>query len=124
MDRIQVNGLRLFAHHGCREEERRDGQVFLLDIGMEADLSAACRSDDLSDTVNYSGVIACAAAAFTGEAYHLIERAAEATARAVLEGFPPVRGVVLRVHKPDAPVKATVGDIVIEIHRRREGVPQ
>jgi len=124
MDTIQVSGLRLYAYHGCNESERRDGQVFLLDIGMEADLSTACQSDDLNDTVNYSAAMKCAAEAFTGEAYHLIERAAEAAAQAVLDGFPPVQGVTIRVHTPDAPVRLPVQDIFVEIkRRRRQGFP-
>ena len=121
MERISITGLELFAFHGVNCEERERGQVFLLDMLLEADLTRACESDDLNDTVNYARVIKTAAAAFTREACNLIERAAEVTARAVLAGFPAVEAITLRVHKPDAPVKLTVGDIAIEIHRRREG---
>jgi len=124
MERICITGLALHAFHGVNQEERERGQVFLLDLVLEADLSRACRSDNLEDTVNYARVIKAAAAAFTREPCRLIERAAEITAQAVLGEFPAVRAITLRVHKPDAPVKMTVDDIVIEIYRRREGVPQ
>ena len=120
MERIQVAGLELFARHGVNPEEREHGQVFLLDMLLEADLSKACGSDRLEDTVNYARVIKTAAAAFTGQPCNLIERAAEITARAVLEGFPAVEAITLRVHKPGAPVKMPFEDISIEIYRRRE----
>jgi dihydroneopterin aldolase len=120
MERINITGIELFAFHGVNREEREHGQVFLLDIELEADLSAACRSDNLDDTVNYAKVIKTARAAFTGKACDLIEHAAEITARAVLEGFPKTQALTLRVHKPGAPVKTPFGDISIEIRRRRE----
>ena len=123
MERIYINGLELRAFHGVNCDEREYGQTFLLDLVLEADLSPACRSDDLNDTVNYARVIKTAAAAFTGQPCNLIERAAEVTAQAVLGEFPAVQGVTVRVHKPDAPIKMTVDDIVIEIHRRREESP-
>ena len=124
MERIHIAGLELTAYHGCNESERRDGQVFLLDITMEADLARACQSDDLRDTVNYSQVIQCAASAFTCAAYNLIERAAEVCAQAILKQFPVIESVTLRAHKPDAPVQTPVADICIEIKRGRNGLRQ
>ena len=123
MERIRIAGLELFARHGVNPEEREHGQVFLLDMLLEADLTRACGSDRLEDTVNYARVIKAAAAAFTGQPCNLIERAAEITAQAVLEGFPQVEAITLRVHKPDAPVKIPFEDISIEICRRRDGTP-
>ena len=89
MDTIQIKGLRIFAYHGVGPEEKRDGQPFVLDIAMKADLSRARRSDDLEDTVNYAAVVEAVRAAFTAQSYDLIERAAQAVCDAVLEGFPP-----------------------------------
>ena len=43
MDCITIKGLDLFAYHGVNPEEKRDGQHFLLDIHMSADLSRARR---------------------------------------------------------------------------------
>ena len=119
MDRIQITGLELYAYHGCLAGERLDGQVFLLDILLELDLSRACQSDDLRDTVNYAEVMACAAQAFTGAAYNLLERAAEVTAQAILEKFPVIESITLRAHKPDAPVEISAADIFIETKRGR-----
>ena len=33
--RIEIRGLRVFAYHGVLEEERRDGQTFVLDVWLE-----------------------------------------------------------------------------------------
>lgn len=121
MERIIITGLELFAYHGVNPEERQHGQIFLLDMELEAELSRACTSDRLEDTVNYARVIRLAAEAFA-QPCNLIECAAQRTAQAVLEHFPCVASITLRVHKPDAPVKAVFADIAVEIHRTRQEV--
>ena len=53
-DAIHVQGLRLWAHVGVLEQERRDGQWFSLDISLWTDLSAAAADDDLASSLDYS----------------------------------------------------------------------
>ena len=53
-DAIHVKGLRLWAHVGVLEQERRDGQWFSLDISLWSDLSAAAADDDLASSLDYS----------------------------------------------------------------------
>jgi len=120
MERITIEGLEVFAFHGCNPGERRDGQIFLLDILLEFDSRRACVSDDLRDTVNYSQVAKRAAAMFIEPPCNLIERAAYRTARGILKEFAPLRSVTLRVHKPDAPLQLQVADIIYEITLKGE----
>ena len=54
--RIEIRGLRVFAYHGVLEEERRDGQTFVLDVWLECAPSRAGETDDLADAVNYAAV--------------------------------------------------------------------
>src|SRR5699024_8536498 len=56
MDTIWLKGLEIFAYHGVNPEEKEQGQRFLLDLELQADLRKARGSDDLRDTVNYAGV--------------------------------------------------------------------
>lgn len=56
-DAVVVRGLRLWAHVGVLEFERREGQWFELDLELSVDLSAAGRNDDLGDTHDYSQLI-------------------------------------------------------------------
>ena len=47
MDTIIIKGLEIFAYHGVNPEEKRDGQRFVLDLTLRADLSAARRYREL-----------------------------------------------------------------------------
>ena len=120
MDTIHIKGLRLFAYHGVNPEEKRDGQTFVLDLRLGADLSQARRSDRLEDTVNYAAVVKAVRAALTAQSFDLIERAAQAVCDAVLEGFPQVEEVSLLLQKPEAPVSAEFDYMAVEITQRRE----
>lgn len=120
MDTIHIKGLRLFAYHGVNPEEKRDGQTFVLDLRLGADLSQARRSDRLEDTVNYAAVVKAVRAAFTARSFDLIELAAQAVCDAVLEGFPQVEEVSLLLQKPEAPVSAEFDYMAVEITQRRE----
>lgn len=53
MGKIELQGMRFFAHHGCFSEERTIGNYFIVDLEVEADLSTASVSDSLEDTLNY-----------------------------------------------------------------------
>ena len=54
MDKILIRGLRFCLRSQQREKE--SGQPFELDITITADLSKACETDCISDTISYSKV--------------------------------------------------------------------
>jgi dihydroneopterin aldolase len=54
--KIEVNGIKLYAFHGCLEEEARIGGHYLVDVTISTDFSLAAESDDLSKTVDYVAV--------------------------------------------------------------------
>src|SRR2546429_4983126 len=56
LDRISLEGLRVFGRHGVREHEQRDGQEFIIDAVLWLDTRAAAANDDLSLTVDYGAV--------------------------------------------------------------------
>jgi dihydroneopterin aldolase len=53
MGKIQVNNIKLYAYHGCLEEEAKIGSWYRVDVEVEADLSKSSQTDELLDTVDY-----------------------------------------------------------------------
>ena len=106
MDKVILKELEIFAYHGVNPEEKENGQRFLLDIEAEADLSLPCRTDNVDDTISYSAMRKVVNAAFCAEKYDLIERAAQVVCDALLEGFPLIESVTVRLMKPEAPMNA------------------
>ena len=116
LDRLTISGIEGFGHHGVFEAERRDGQLFLADLVLAVDTRTAARTDDLQDTVDYGSLVASVVKAIESDPVDLIEKLAERIADTCLEDD-RVRSVEVTVHKPHAPVDATVGDIALTITR-------
>ena len=56
MNRIEVNGIKLYAYHGCLKEEGAIGGHYVVDVTIDTDFSVAAETDDLSKTVDYVDV--------------------------------------------------------------------
>lgn len=50
---IQVNGIRIYAHHGCLPEETKIGGNYIVDVELETDFLKAAKNDSLTDTIDY-----------------------------------------------------------------------
>lgn len=118
-DRITLTGLRVRGHHGVFDHERRDGQDFLIDLVVRADLRPAGRSDTLADTLDYGALATLTAEIVAGPAYDLIEALAARIADAVLESDRRIEAVEVTVHKPAAPIPLTFADVAVTITRGR-----
>lgn len=119
MDKILIRGLNLFAYHGVNPEEKENGQNFIFDIDLNVDMSAACKSDCVDDTVNYAKVVKTVRRVFTAEKYDLIEKCADVVAKAILNEYPSVFSVDVLLKKPQAPVNADFDYMGVQVHRER-----
>jgi dihydroneopterin aldolase len=106
------------GHHGVLPEERRDGQLFGIDVVLETDVRAAAATDDLAATVDYSVVARQVEAVVSGDPVDLIETLAERIAAACL-GHAAASAVEVTVHKPSAPIGVPFDDIAVTVRRDR-----
>lgn len=53
---IEVNGIQLYAHHGCLKEEELIGGHYMVDLALLTDFSKAAENDELIDTVDYAAL--------------------------------------------------------------------
>ena len=120
-DELAVLGVECFGHHGVFDVERRQGQVFVLDLVLGLDTSVAASSDDLHDTVDYGSLVDAVVAAVGRDPVDLIETLAERVARICLRDA-RVEWARVTVHKPDAPIDASFADVALTITRRREAL--
>ncbi len=119
LDKITIKGLKIFAFHGVNPEEKENGQNFIIDLDYYVDISNACHSDNIDDTVSYAKVVKIVRKAFTDEKYDLIEKAAQVVADAVLNGFSTIQKIEVTLKKPEAPVSADFDYMAVSISRER-----
>lgn len=100
---IELTGMRFKAFHGCLPEERRDGNVFVVDFSCLYDISRAAASDDLADTLDY-GCIYDIIAAEMAKPSNLLENVAARIIKAVSEAHPEIISMTVSVAKRNPPV--------------------
>lgn len=118
MDRIDVTGIEVYAHHGVLAHERETGQRFVVDVSVHLDLTAAGASDDLADTLDYAALARRVAEVAGGPPVALLESLAERVCAAVLED-PRVDAVEVSVGKPQAPLGVIAHGVGVTLHRSR-----
>jgi len=76
VDVISLRNISVMARHGANPGERDVEQPFNLEVTLLLDLSAAEKSDDLEDTVNYDMLYWRVVEVVRGTSFALLERLA------------------------------------------------
>jgi 7,8-dihydroneopterin aldolase/epimerase/oxygenase len=105
-DTIELRGIRAFGHHGADPGEKLVAQPFDIDVTLEMDLSAARKSDALSDTLDYSTLHATIVRLVRERSYDLIERLGADVLEAILADARVAQATV-RIAKPGLLAGAT-----------------
>lgn len=121
MDKISLHQMTFFGYHGVLPEERKLGQRFIVDVECSLDLQPAGQSDDLELTVNYAEAFELVREIVEGEPFKLIEALGERIAGALLEKYPLVQEVRVKVTKPHPPFPGDYKGASVELTRRRSG---
>ncbi len=119
MIRIVLEGMHFHGHHGVFAEEARLGAAFVIDLELEV---SPPLGDDLTSAVDYARVYELVREIVTGERFRLIEALAGRLGSVLLEREPLVRSLVVRVHKPHAPLPGVVDDVMVELRLARDDV--
>lgn len=117
-DRIRLINMRFYGYHGVDDSERRLGGKFALDLELVRDLTAAGRSDDLTQTVDYKAVYDLVSRLQASKNYLLLEALAHDVAEAILGAF-AVEEVTVRARKQSVPLGGLVDYAEVEITRHR-----
>lgn len=104
MTTIRINNAKFYSFHGVLDYEKKFGNEFETDIEMNCDLSSLKDTDDLDKTVDYLSVYKLVEKIFSEKKYNLIETLNQEICRMVLENFPLVNSVKVKIRKPNAPL--------------------
>lgn len=120
-DKIVIKGLKVFAYHGVKEQEKRDGQNFIIDCTLFLDRSQLRFKDNIDDTISYSKAAKIIKSVMLSKACNLIETAVERVAQNLFKEFANLLEVEITLKKPDAPIKDLDFEyMAVNIRRKRE----
>jgi dihydroneopterin aldolase len=120
-DRLLLEGLQFFGHHGDVEAERALGGRINVDVEIRTDLGPAGRSDQLTDAVDYVSCYNAVRHVVETTQHNLLETVAEEIASCLLADH-RVDSVLVRVAK-QPPIPGVFRRFVVVIERDRSGRP-
>ncbi|WP_457638200.1 dihydroneopterin aldolase [Oceanithermus sp.] len=120
MGRIALIGLEFYGRHGVKPEEGALGARFLVDVELEVAFEG--KGDRLEATVDYAEVHRLVAEVVTSERFYLIEALADTLADKLIQTFPKIESLTVRVHKPHAPLQGVFRDVYAEVSRNRADI--
>lgn len=111
---LKLSNMKFYAYHGVLPYERVAGGYFEVNLTIEADLSKATESDDLSDTLNYSDIYDLVKMEMQ-QPSQLIERVAGRIFNAIKDKYRVIDALEVRVAKLNPPVEgeAEKAEIII-----------
>ena len=118
MGKIQVNNIKLYANHGCLEEEAIIGSWYRVDIEVEVDLSKSSISDALEDTLDYVHLNH-----IVKEEMGIRSKLLEEVAKRILDRFflelKTIKSATVSVAKINPPIGGNVKEVVIILTKER-----
>jgi dihydroneopterin aldolase len=99
MDTIFLSEVKVETQLGVPDWERMVEQTIILDIEIDYDLSKACASDEVTDTIDYGQVVARVRETLQQNSFKLVEALAEHLCQLILLEFNAAK-VKVKVAKP------------------------
>jgi len=115
---IKLDNIKVYAYHGCLEEEAKIGSDYRVDLEVEADLTKSAISDDLVDTVDYVHLNAIVKQEMAIRS-KLLEHVARRIIERVLVELPTVNKVKLSVSKINPPIGGDVKQVCVVLSEVR-----
>ena len=111
---IEVNGIKLYAFHGCLPEEEKIGGHYIVDVSVTTDFTDAANEDDLSKTVDYVIINA-----IVGEEMAIRSKLIEQVGKRIIDRIKQVvkniYSIRVKVTKSTPPINGDVDNVAIII---------
>lgn len=118
LGKIKLKNIRLYAYHGCLEEEGIIGSDYLVNLDIHADLNQASISDNLKDTVDYVHLKAIVKREMAIRS-KLLEHVGKRIVDAVLTELPMVKKVKVSIAKKNPPIGGDVAEVRVILKGKR-----
>ena len=99
--------MRFYAYHGVLPQETKVGNYYVVNIHMDADLSLACESDNVDDTINYAIVYDLVKAEMKKPS-KLLEHVAMRIYKSIKTFFPQIQNMEVQLKKNNPPIRGDV----------------
>ena len=112
LQQIDLVNQRVYAYHGCMEEEAIIGSEYLVNVSVWADLTQSAQTDDLNDTVDYVALRQIVSEEMAVRA-KLLETVARRILNRIHSDLPSVERADVAVSKLNPPIDGDVEAVCV-----------
>ena len=112
LQRIDLENQRVYAYHGCLEEEARIGSEYRIDLSVWADLWTSAASDALNDTVDYVALRVIISEEMAVRS-NLLETVSARILQRIFRDLPAVQQAEVKVCKLNPPIDGDVHAVCV-----------
>jgi dihydroneopterin aldolase len=113
MGKIYLKNIRLYAFHGCMDEEEKIGSDYIVNVVVKTNLDKSSKSDQLKDTVDYVALHAIVKEEMQQRA-KLLEHVADRILNRIIEEHPSVKKAKVKVSKRNPPIGGNVEEVAVK----------
>lgn len=114
-NKINIEGIELYANHGCLDEEAKIGGHYTVDVYILTDFSEAAEQDELSKTIDYCSIYDISKAEMAIRS-KLIEQVCLRIYNRILKTHPSIQSLRVKVTKHSPPMNGDVKRVSVEIN--------
>ena len=118
MGYIHLKTVKVYAYHGCLNEETTIGSDYIVNLSVHSDLSTSALSDQLEDTVDYVALNAIIKEEMAIPS-KLLEHVAQRIIDRVFDKHASVDKVLIEVEKVNPPIGGDVMGVSVEMLKSR-----
>lgn len=115
---IKLKDIRVFAYHGCMQEERVIGSDYLVQLLVKAHVSKAAISDDLRDTVDYVWLLDVVKKAMAKPS-NLLEEVAKRIVDDIC-AEERIQSIELEIEKLNPPIEGDIASVGVSLGWKRK----
>ena len=115
---IKVENIRVYAYHGCLEEETIIGSNYRVDVSVRACLTKSAKTDALVDTVDYVALNAIVVEEM-GKPSKLLEAVVQRILDRIFSACKEVEWASVSVSKLNPPIGGDVEKVTVVLEQNR-----
>jgi len=116
--KITVRNIRVYAYHGCLNEERLIGSDYLVTVEIFTKLEKASTSDNLIDTIDYVFINSIVKEEMKISS-NLLEHVAKRIINRVFNEIKAAEKIVVAVSKINPPIRGDVEMVTVTLKEKR-----
>lgn len=117
--KISLNEMVFYGYHGVHAEERSLGQRFIVTAKLYTYEERDRFIEHLDQTVDYTQVYTRIKEIFETQQFQLLESCANRIADALLQDFPLLRRLKIKIEKPSVPIQGSLKSVEVCLDRSR-----